>query len=207
MTPWPFLTRQKRIEAFSKHRHSWPMIYISQFVDMLMCFYVCLLFELPIKRLFGPTSQSQMTKIFRDSESWRKSNGNKWSQIWKLLLKKGCKIATEKKFVFGRILQGSGGFTTRIRRLYNKDQEVIQQGSGGFVFWRDYKASPENFWIFLVSVLLYPHWSRDALYPVCGIFLLQITIWCMSLVTCHNFFKLNIMGLCGSFVNRESLFF
>ena len=30
------------------------------------------------------------------------------------------------------ILQGSGGYTTRIRRLYNKDQEFIQQGSGGY---------------------------------------------------------------------------
>ena len=29
-------------------------------------------------------------------------------------------------------MQGSGGYTTRIRRLYNKDQEVLQQGSGGY---------------------------------------------------------------------------
>ena len=41
--------------------------------------------------------------------------------------------------------QGSGGYTTRIRRFYNKDQEVIQQGSGGYVFQRNYRASPENF--------------------------------------------------------------
>ena len=26
--------------------------------------------------------------------------------------------------------EGSGGYTTRIMRLYNKDQEVIQQGLG-----------------------------------------------------------------------------
>ena len=30
------------------------------------------------------------------------------------------------------IQQGSGGYTTMIRSLYNKDQEVIQQGSGGY---------------------------------------------------------------------------
>ena len=29
-------------------------------------------------------------------------------------------------------MQWSGGYTTRIRRLYNKDQEVLQQGSGGY---------------------------------------------------------------------------
>ena len=30
------------------------------------------------------------------------------------------------------IQQESGGYTTRLRRLYNNDQEVIQQGSGGY---------------------------------------------------------------------------
>ena len=52
---------------------------------------------------------------------------------------KECKIAAQKKFVLGQQFfkdqevkqQGSGGYTTRIKRLYNKDQEVIQQGSGG----------------------------------------------------------------------------
>ena len=52
---------------------------------------------------------------------------------------KGCKIAAQKKVSFARIFQGSGDYTTRIMRLYNKDQEVykkdqevIQQGSGGY---------------------------------------------------------------------------
>ena len=45
----------------------------------------------------------------------------------KTVTHKGCKIAAQKKFVFERILQGSGGYTTRIRRLYNKDQEVISR--------------------------------------------------------------------------------
>ena len=31
--------------------------------------------------LFAPTSRSQMSTIFRDSESLGKSNGKKWSQI------------------------------------------------------------------------------------------------------------------------------
>ena len=30
------------------------------------------------------------------------------------------------------IHKGSGGYTTRIRRLYNMDQEVIQKESGGY---------------------------------------------------------------------------
>ena len=38
---------------------------------------------------------------------------------------KGCKIAAKKKFVFGQIFHGSGYHTTRIRRLYNKDQEAM----------------------------------------------------------------------------------
>ena len=46
---------------------------------------------------------------------------------------KGCEITAQKKLAFGQILQalGSWGYTTMIRMLYNKDQEVIQQGSGG----------------------------------------------------------------------------
>ena len=45
----------------------------------------------------------------------------------KTFTKKGCKIAVQKKLVFGQILQGSGGYTTRIRRLYDKDQEITQK--------------------------------------------------------------------------------
>ena len=46
------------------------------------------------------------------------------------------------------IQQESGGYTTRIRRLYNKDQEVISR-----IFW---------YWCY------YPHWLRDALCFVAG---------------------------------------
>ena len=46
----------------------------------------------------------------------------------KTFTNKGCKIATQKKIVLGEfgkgIQQGSGGYTTRIRRLY-KNQEVM----------------------------------------------------------------------------------
>ena len=42
----------------------------------------------------------------------------------------------KKKDFFGPILQGSDGYTTRIRRLYNKDQEVIKQGLGGYTTFR-----------------------------------------------------------------------
>ena len=38
-------------------------------------------FEVPFKHFFVPVSQSQMSNIFRDSESLEKSNGKKWSQI------------------------------------------------------------------------------------------------------------------------------
>ena len=55
-----------------------------------ICPYVCLVvclsvwvftFEVLFKRLFVPTSQSWMSKMFRDPESLGKSNGKKWSQI------------------------------------------------------------------------------------------------------------------------------
>ena len=54
----------------------------------------------PFKRLSAPTSQSPMSKLFRFLESLGKSNGKKWSQIWKLLLIKGVKLPRIKEFVF-----------------------------------------------------------------------------------------------------------
>ena len=135
------------------------------------CLPVCLsvrlfTFELPFKRLLAPTSRSWMSKVFKDLESLGKSNVKKWSQILKLLLTKGVKLPHTKKLVFGRILKGSGGYTTRIRRLYNKDQEVIQQGLGCYVFHRDYRASPQFFWY----QCYYPHQPKDVSSPVCWIF-------------------------------------
>ena len=50
------------------YKSSFPYVYVS----------VCLFtFEVSFKRLFGPTSRSRMSKMFRDSESLRKSNGKK----------------------------------------------------------------------------------------------------------------------------------
>ena len=51
-------------------------------VRLSVCLSVCLFtFEVPFNGLFAPTSQSQMSNIFTDSESLGKSNGKKWSQI------------------------------------------------------------------------------------------------------------------------------
>ena len=50
-------------------------------VCVSVCLFVCLFtFEVPFKRLFAPTLQSQMLNIIRYSESLGKSNGKKWSQ-------------------------------------------------------------------------------------------------------------------------------
>ena len=50
--------------------------------------------------LFAPTSRSRMSNIFRDSESFGKSNGKKWSQIWTFLLENCLKLPRKKKFFF-----------------------------------------------------------------------------------------------------------
>jgi hypothetical protein len=82
-----------------------------------------------------------MSKIFRDLESLGKSIGKKWSHI--LLLIKGVKSPRKKRIrrLYKKdqevIQQGSGGYTTRIRRLYNKDQEVFLQD----FFWYQCSAT------------------------------------------------------------------
>ena len=69
-------------------------------VCLSVCLSVCLFtFEVPFNGLFAPTSRSRMTKFLRDSESSGKSNGKKWSQIWKLLLIKGVKLRWQKSFL------------------------------------------------------------------------------------------------------------
>ena len=54
-------------------------------------------FSLPLTVFFFPTSLSPMSELFRFLESLEKSNGKKWSQIWKLLLIKGVKWSRQKK--------------------------------------------------------------------------------------------------------------
>ena len=114
---------------------------------------------------------------------------------------KGVKSPRKKQFFFGKfckdpevIQQGSGGYTTRIRRLYYKDQEFLQQGSGGYtprirrlcfsmqwlslsrkLFLIEGVKSPRIksfFWYWCYYLLR----SRDALSPACCIFV--ITSWC-----------------------------
>ena len=48
---------------------------------------------------FAPTSRNQMSKIFKYSESLRKSAGKKWSQNLKFLLGSGLKSCKQKFFV------------------------------------------------------------------------------------------------------------
>ena len=62
----------------------------------------CFLFHLftPFKRILVPTSQSPLSKLFIFSESLGKSNGMKWSQIWKIFAHEGCEIAAPKKDFF-----------------------------------------------------------------------------------------------------------
>ena len=50
-------------------------------VCLCVCVSVCSLFEVPFKRLFAPTSQSQMSKKSRDSQSLGQSSAKKWSQV------------------------------------------------------------------------------------------------------------------------------
>ena len=67
-----------------------------------VCVSVCSLFEVPFNHLFAPTSQSWMSKMFRDSESLGKSSGKKWSQIWTSLFQNGLKL-TPQIFFFLQI--------------------------------------------------------------------------------------------------------
>ena len=64
---------------------------------MCVCVSVCSVLRYCLN-VFLP--QSRMSTIFKDSESFGKKNGNKWSLIWQLLLMKG-EIAAQKKVGFG----------------------------------------------------------------------------------------------------------
>ena len=56
-------------------------------------------FEVPFQRLFAPTSWSRMSNIFRDLESFGKSNGKKWSRIWTFLFE-SCLKSSRNFFCF-----------------------------------------------------------------------------------------------------------
>ena len=66
---------------------------------------ICKLFanrEVFAEHCFAATSRSPMSKLFRFFESLRKTNENKWSQIWILLLTKGVKLSRKKSLIFDK---------------------------------------------------------------------------------------------------------
>ena len=73
----------------SKNRPPGPILSKSWNVRQCVRLFT---FEVTIKCLFAPTSQSQMSKILRGWKSLGKDNWKKWSQIWKLLLIKVVKL-------------------------------------------------------------------------------------------------------------------
>ena len=60
---------------------------LQQRNKFLLIFVNLFTLKMPFKGLFAPVSQSQMSNIFRDSESLGKSYGKKWSQMWTFVLK------------------------------------------------------------------------------------------------------------------------
>ena len=68
-----------------------------------MSVYISICFPSPFhviffEAYFAPTSRSRMSKIFRDSESFGRSAGKKWSQNWTFFLGSGLKLPRKKKF-------------------------------------------------------------------------------------------------------------
>ena len=129
----------------------------------LLCLFT---FEVPFKRLFAPTSWSRMSKIFRDLASLGKSNGKKWSQIWIFLFESGIKLPRKKKIVFC--------WFCRTKHVENHASQYVFE----FLCFRWFFSVFQKIWVFGYSwsTLLcywcyYPHQSRDALSPVCGIFI------------------------------------
>ena len=86
------------IRIFSKNQPSWLILSISQNVRLCVFLYVCPShFSTLFNGLFAPTFRSPMSKLFRFSESFGKSNGRKGSQIWQFLFIKGVESLRQKK--------------------------------------------------------------------------------------------------------------
>ena len=154
-------------------------------------FFTFFTFEVPFNSLFAPIFRSWMSNIFRDLESLGTSNGNKWSQIWTFLFKNCLKSPHNYFFLhffFTFEVPFNGLFAPTSRsRMSNifRDSEFLSKSNGKkwvkiwtFLFGSGQK-SPRKILFFLLilpwSTLLwhrcyYPHRSRDALSPVCGIF-------------------------------------
>ena len=83
-------------------------------------FFVLFRFLVFFNGVFAPISWNRMSSIFRDSESLKKSNGKKWSNIWTFLFGKCLKSPRKKKFFFCWVCLGLPsygiGATIRIGR-------------------------------------------------------------------------------------------
>ena len=77
----------------------WKVSKIAAQKKVFFFTFFCLLrFLVFFNDLFAPTSRSWMSNIFKDSESLGKSNGKKWSQIWKFLFENCLKLPRKKKY-------------------------------------------------------------------------------------------------------------
>ena len=149
-------------------------------------FFFC--FSLHLSSLLAPISRSPMSKTIRFWDSFGKSNGKKWSQIWKLLLNKGVKLLWRKKFflrIFFICSLRLNIFLPPLLKVqfpnfldFPNSLEKVMEGRGlGYKTFahRGCKVAcvRRNF-AFLAGFFLYrcysPHWSRESLSPVCGIF-------------------------------------
>ena len=70
------------------------------FPPLFSLFFDLLRFSVFFNDIFAPTSQSRMSNIFRDLKSLGKTNGKKWSQIWKFLFENCLKSPHKKKVFF-----------------------------------------------------------------------------------------------------------
>ena len=95
-------------------------LFVCGFVRVFVCLFT---FEVPFNGLFAPFSRSRMSNIFRDSESLGKSNGKKWSNIWKFLFGSGLKSTRKKSFFccwFCLTKHGGNHASRWIRDLWSK---------------------------------------------------------------------------------------
>ena len=92
---------------FSSNRPTGRIRSSSRIVCVCVCVCVCLFVPFHVvyfEAYFAPTSQSRMSKVFRDSESLGKSAGKKRFQNWTFLLWSGLKSPRKKSFFFVLIL-------------------------------------------------------------------------------------------------------
>ena len=106
---------------------NWPLGRFDLVVTMSVSVSVCVFVPFHVvyfEAYFTPTSQSQMSKSFRDSGSLRKSTGKKWSQNWTFLLGSGLKSPCKKKFVFLLILP----YKTWWKQRFLMDKRPLVEG-------------------------------------------------------------------------------